>query len=387
MAQQPAASPREVQRQRDEDTVRAHVRRALVGLTPADTRATPENLQLLTQNIVKSASRDAPHVHEAVLRRVLTEELLRCRDNRQAERRAEDARASLRLAEERLRNMTPPPSLVERDPAARARLSPIKSPPPRSRRPRSREAVAGGQQGGGVPLAYFSAGAGDVAEAPDLRIKRRYFLRGLEDSRGEFPRHGHFDCALDHDHQIDGPEQYLQDRFRLSFVDTLDSAHKLPQPPSAILGTAEDGSSTLSVDPLVLGRWLSSKAPYSRSDAPPLFILCRDVLRHLMKDRLELASAEAERLASELEASRDECAAERAETEKVRAMLGNKLRRLEERVAAKQEQIDSLVAEKQDILSTLKERSDQLVAAQAELFIGMTEAQIDEQKKKLASLV
>ena len=385
----PAASPREVQRQRDEDTVRAHVRRALVGLTPADERATPQNLQLLTQNIVKSAPRDVPRVDEAILRRVLTEELLRCRDNRQAERRAEDARTSLRLAEERLRNMTPPPSLMERDPAARARLSPIKSAPPRSRRPCSREAAAGGQHalGEGLPVANISAGAGDFAEAPDLRINRRYFLRGMEDSRGEFPRHGHFDCAIDHDHQIDGPEQYLQDRFRLSFVDTLDSAHKLPQPPSAVLGTAGDGSSTLSVDPLVLGRWLSSKAPYSRSDAPPLFILCRDVLRHLLKDRLELASAEAARLASELKASRAECAAERAETEKVRAMLGNKLRRLEERVLAKQEQIDSLVAEKQDILSTLKERSDQLVAAQAELFIGMTEAQIDEQKKKLAALV
>ena len=42
-----AASPRDVQRQRDEDTVRAHVRRSLVGLTPADTRATPENLERL----------------------------------------------------------------------------------------------------------------------------------------------------------------------------------------------------------------------------------------------------------------------------------------------------------------------------------------------------
>ncbi len=353
--------------------MRAHVRRALVGLTPADTRATAENLQRLTQNIVESASRDLPtSFDESVLRRVLTEELLLCRDNRQAERRAEEARESFRLAEERLRNMTPPPSLVERDPAARARLSPIKSPPVRCRRPRSRESVVGSQQsmGAGLRLGDVSAGfINDVEAAPDLRVRRRYFLRGLEDSGGDFPRHGHFDCTLDH-HQLDGPEQYLQDRFRVSFVDALDSAHKLPQPPNVVVGTADDGSSTLSVDPLVLGRWLSSKAPYSRSDAPPLFILCRDVLHHLLNDRLELESAEANRLANELEASRAECAAERAETEKVRAMLSNKIRRLEERVAAKQEQIDALEVEKQGVLDTLKERNDQLVNAQAELFLS-----------------
>ena len=371
-----------MQRQRDEDTMRAHVRRALVGLTPADTRATPENLERLTKNIVESASRDFPtSFDQAVLRRVLTQELLLCRDNRQAERRAEEARASLRLAEERLRNMTPPPSLVERDPAARARLSPIKSPPVRSRRPRSREAIPGSQQsmGAGLQLGEMSAGLDDNGPAPDLRVRRRYFLRGLEDSGGEFPRHGHFDCTLDHEHQLDGPEQYLQDRFRVSFVDALDSAHKLPQPPTVVDGTAEDGSSTLTVDPLVLGRWLSSKAPYSRSDAPALFILCRDVLRHLLHDRLELQSAEANRLANDLEASRAECAAERAETEKVRAMLSNKLRRLEERVTAKQEQIDALEAEKQGILNTLKERSDQLVEAQAELFLADANTHADPQ--------
>ncbi len=373
MPQRRAASPREAQRQRDEDTVRAHVRRALVGLTPADTRATPDNLERLTQNIVESASRDLPaSFDESVLRRVLTEELLLCRDNRQAERRAEEARASLRLAQERLRNMTPPPSLVERDPAARARLSPIKSPPVRPRRPHSRESAAGSQQsmGVGLRLGDVSAGFDDVEAAPDLRVRRRYFLRGLEDSGGEFPRHGHFDCTLDHDHQLGGPEQYLQDRFRVSFVDALDSAHKLTQPPDVVVGAADDGSSTLSVDPHVLGRWLSSKAPYSRSDAPALFILCRDVLRHLLNDRLELESAKANRLANELEASRAECAAERAETEKVRAMLSNKLRRLDERVAAKQQQIDALEAEKQGVLATLQERSDQLVDAQAELFLS-----------------
>jgi chromosome segregation ATPase len=94
------------------------------------------------------------------------------------------------------------------------------------------------------------------------------------------------------------------------------------------------------------------------------------VLRHLLNDRLELESAKANRLANELEASRAECAAERAETEKVRAMLSNKLRRLDERVAAKQEQIDALEAEKQGVLATLQERSDQLVDAQAELFLS-----------------
>ena len=62
-----------MQRQRDEDTVRAHVRRSLVGLTPADTRATPENLErldLARRNVVEGAARDLPRVEEAVLRRV-----------------------------------------------------------------------------------------------------------------------------------------------------------------------------------------------------------------------------------------------------------------------------------------------------------------------------
>ena len=51
-------------------------------------------------------------------------------------------------------------------------------------------------------------------------------------------------------------------------------------------------------------------------------------------------------------------------------MLSNKIRRLEERVAAKQEQIDALEVEKQGVLDTLKERNDQLVNAQAELFLS-----------------
>jgi hypothetical protein len=365
-----AASPRDVQRQRDEDTVRAHVRRSLVGLTPADTRATPENLERLARNVVEGAARDLPRVEEAVLRRVLTEELLLHRDNAAAERRADDARAGLREAQQRLQSMAPPLSVRERDPGARAKLSPIKS---RRSRPRSRGAAAAGGLGDISVIDAFPTPLdveGEPQAAPNVRVRRRYFLRGMEDSSGEFPRHGHFDCTLEHEDQLAGPEQYIHDRFKVSFVDSLDSAHKLSEPPRTTHSTGGDGSSTLTVDPLVLGRWLSSTAPYSRSDAPPLFILCRDILRHLLKDRLALVSAEAGRLAEDLQTSRAETAAERVETEKVREMLSKKLRRLEDRLEPKQQQIEKLNAEVQRLKERLKERSDELVDAQAELFMA-----------------
>ena len=387
-----AMSPR-AEAQRD-TALRGHVRRHLSGLTPAE--LVPAQLERLALDIALSAERDIrSHSNDdaTALRRMLAKELNLRSDNAKARNRADDARAALRVAEERLRNMAPPLSLQERDPAARARLSPLKN---RSR-PGSRVGTPGLSRPGsraGTPglgdvsvIAAFPAPPDAVpVELPsaDLRVRRRYFMRGYDDVDGDFPRHGHYDCVLDRDDQVERPEQYIHDRFKMSFVDTLDSAYKLAEPPPVVRGaaSAEDGGgSTLAIDPLTLGRWLASTAPYSRSDTPPLFILCRDVLRHLLKDKLELVSAEIQRLRMDLAASRAETEVERAEPGKVRAMLGKKLRRLETRIESKSRQIRDLQAEKKQALATLKARSDELVDAQADLF--MVEILVDEQKKQL----
>ena len=190
-------SPR-AEQQRDE-ALRSHVRRHLSGLAPAE--LAPAQLERLALDIALSAQRDMKaHGDDApALRRVLAEELNLRSDNAKATRRAEEARAALRVAEERLRNMAPPLSLQERDPAARARLSPLKNAPGR----RSRAGTPG--LGDVSVIDAFPAPPDATVELPttDLRVRRRYFMRGYDDAAGEFPRHGHYDCVLDHDEQIE----------------------------------------------------------------------------------------------------------------------------------------------------------------------------------------
>ena len=144
---------------------------------------------------------------------------------------------------------TRPPSLIEHDPAARARLVSPQLPPLRST---SRGSIGLGLDDTADPL----------GAATELRMRRRYFMRGYEDATGAFPRHGHYDCVLDHEGQVDLPGRYITDRFKMSFVDTLEADARLPRAPTPELSFGPDGETGMTLEADEMARWLCSTAPY-----------------------------------------------------------------------------------------------------------------------------
>jgi hypothetical protein len=121
-----------------------------------------------------------------------------------------------------------------------------------------------------------------------VKVGRRYFFRGLEDSLHRFPRAAHYDCILEAggpdvahatDSRVVSPRSKRRVKVRCEYVDTLVSALRPSPDTGSVRMSAED-----------LADFVALARPFSAMDAPPMLTIARDLVRHLAAGTLELYS-------------------------------------------------------------------------------------------------
>ena len=116
-------------------------------------------------------------------------------------------------------------------------------------------------------------------------VSRRYFFRGLESVRSDFPKAAHFDCLLRDENDED-------QRARTDYVDTLVNA--------AAGASNSSGSDTVKVAAEDLSALLADARPFSKEDARPICTLFQSLLSLLSAGKLEVAAREAQTQAEHL---------------------------------------------------------------------------------------
>lgn len=212
-------------------------------------------------------------------------------------------------------------------------------------------------------LAACGAGAG----AGGAVVLRRYFFATPEMRLGSL----HFDVLLDPADKIDQSTDHL----RYRYVDFL----TLP----GATGVIDKDSNSADIEDI--RKWLDHVRPRSRIEAYPHFVICKEVLHHLLNGGISFTNRLADQLRTEIEAAERKMEQLRDTYASGEAVLEQEIAKVTERIAELQEQLaalkDQSAQEIADLNAQLQEARALLIeaeAARAEL-----KARVDESADEL----